>query len=270
MTIRKLLLAASFISTAALAGAIATTAQAGSAAVYVGYADGLRGGVDFPNPYGLGGTFTAGANTYTVTNVFGNVNDGGLDTGAIMILNTGGSNFVINHLDVSNVGQAAADFQIWTGMLGAGVTLTPGSAAIFTSTFNYDFDTSDFSGAALQAGFDPSFNNCSVGPISLTAACTGTAAIVTFTLDGIGAAFNDTGHVLDTGGYDSAGYNHIHTGGNGVPVFNTNEALGWRPIGTTGINNPSGTPEPATWAMMLLGFGGLGAVLRRRRTAALA
>lgn len=29
-----------------------------------------------------------------------------------------------------------------------------------------------------------------------------------------------------------------------------------------------GVPEPATWAMMLLGFGGMGAVLRRRRTVA--
>lgn len=29
-------------------------------------------------------------------------------------------------------------------------------------------------------------------------------------------------------------------------------------------------PEPATWALMLIGFGGLGAVLRRRRAAALA
>jgi len=29
-------------------------------------------------------------------------------------------------------------------------------------------------------------------------------------------------------------------------------------------------PEPATWAMMLVGFGGLGALLRRRRTAAFA
>ena len=26
-----------------------------------------------------------------------------------------------------------------------------------------------------------------------------------------------------------------------------------------------GVPEPAAWAMMLVGFGGLGAVLRRRR-----
>jgi hypothetical protein len=30
-----------------------------------------------------------------------------------------------------------------------------------------------------------------------------------------------------------------------------------------------GVPEPSAWAMMLLGFGGLGAVLRKRKTAAL-
>jgi hypothetical protein len=38
------------------------------------------------------------------------------------------------------------------------------------------------------------------------------------------------------------------------------------------VNNvsPGGVPEPATWAMMLVGFGGLGAMLRRRRSVALA
>jgi hypothetical protein len=31
-----------------------------------------------------------------------------------------------------------------------------------------------------------------------------------------------------------------------------------------------GVPEPATWAMMMIGFGGMGALLRRRRSQALA
>lgn len=33
---------------------------------------------------------------------------------------------------------------------------------------------------------------------------------------------------------------------------------------------PGGVPEPSTWAMMILGLGGVGAVMRRRKTAALA
>jgi hypothetical protein len=32
------------------------------------------------------------------------------------------------------------------------------------------------------------------------------------------------------------------------------------------INSPPGVPEPATWAMMLLGFGGIGFAMRRRRS----
>jgi hypothetical protein len=37
-----------------------------------------------------------------------------------------------------------------------------------------------------------------------------------------------------------------------------------------GGGNPGGVPEPATWAMLIFGFAGIGAVLRRRRSAGVA
>jgi hypothetical protein len=36
----------------------------------------------------------------------------------------------------------------------------------------------------------------------------------------------------------------------------------WVQFDNVGVNGVGGVPEPATWAMMLVGFGGLGAVLR--------
>lgn len=69
---------------------------------------------------------------------------------------------------------------------------------------------------------------------------------------------------------------------NGVEPFNTNGAFSDGRFGFynysqsnvtyAGIQDdilppPPGVPEPAAWAMMLIGFGGLGTVLRRRRAA---
>lgn len=250
--------------------AVAQWANAGAVQVYVGYADGLRAGADYPNPFAAGTTFGA----YSVTNFFGNLS-GAPDTGAVMIANSGSTDITVSGITVARNGYGNNSYSIWNGA-GAGqfngsFLLKAGTAAIFAENSGNNFDSSDYSGAAgdgaAETGttFDPSTNNCSTGAIAASNACKNSAYNVSFVLDAITTDFSDTGHVLDTGGYDSAGYNHIHTGGNGQPEFNTNESLNWRLIGTTGINDPGGTsnvPEPGSLALVAAA---LVAVASRRR-----
>lgn len=70
---------------------------------------------------------------------------------------------------------------------------------------------------------------------------------ISFNLNG-GNSSDGFYHRLSTNG------NITGTGGNGIDV------LAYAQAGLP----PSGTPEPASWAMMLIGFGGVGAVMRRR------
>ena len=51
-----------------------------------------------------------------------------------------------------------------------------------------------------------------------------------------------------------------------VQFFQTN-GYPWLMVGEVMFDGGRGVPEPATWALMLLGFGGLGLALRRRRSA---
>lgn len=53
-----------------------------------------------------------------------------------------------------------------------------------------------------------------------------------------------------------------------MAVRNVGSLAGTADFNVGQVNVPSAVPEPATWAMMLIGFFGLGASLRKRRTMA--
>jgi PEP-CTERM motif len=78
-----------------------------------------------------------------------------------------------------------------------------------------------------------------------------------------GSAVADLADTLEWGGISK-----VTVGGVALTDYSVTSASGtnWADSFLPG----PGVPEPATWAMMLVGFGGLGGLLRRRRSAAVA
>ncbi len=199
--------------------------------VYVGYSDGLRGAGFFPNPWSgdAGVTFLGSAAPY--------------DAGAILIANTSGSALTVDSVGVTInfSGNVAPSWAL-------PVTIAAGDFLILTQTTQYNFDTSDISyipGATYG---------------NLATSCTPACPTVSITWNGSNSVtLNVSLHTLDTGGFDYAA--------NG-----SNESFNWRLIGDAGCSGPgcggtvSGVPEPSTWAMMILGFFGVGFMAYRRES----
>ena len=151
------------------------------------------------------------------------------------------------------------------------LTLTAGTAAQANTILNYQFDpgtTFDFGGGntylatgtfsydattqtvfnvaytAIQTGTGP------VGPFVFTAATTNSPTDVTFT----GDAFGDEDEFFFA---------------NSLALGGTDAIVGFAYFGTqmqvTGSVTAGSVPEPLTWAMLVVGFGGIGATLRSRR-----
>jgi RHS repeat-associated protein len=158
--------------------------------VFVGYADNLRPSAAFPVPW------EGSPNVVFLGNgpVF--------DAGAVRLDNATDEPIAIDRVQV-NLQRPGPAFDLWGSF-----TVPAHGSVILTQNAGFNFDTSDFAiigcGGTLPPG-DPRVPK------------------VTVVVDGTPTDYFDTGHILDTGGFDLA--------------CRQNESLQWRLIGTTGINS---------------------------------
>src|SRR5215471_12451153 len=194
MTLRKLLLAATFASGVAIASAAHADIK-----VFTGYADNLRPSGFFPTIW-LGDAGVVSESSAAQS----------FDAGAIRIENDGASAITIDNFKVTMNGGGGPTLAIWSSLV-----IGAGENGIFTQTVSFNFDTSDFSpnGGSPPGGIfplDPGGNG--IGGCSSTAAaqtlagilavCAAEAPIVEFDIGADHFTLSDTGHILDTGWYD--------------------------------------------------------------------
>ncbi len=227
---------------------LSTAAVADSFQVYVGYADNLRPSGFFPTPW-LGDV-----------NIVSQTPTGqSLDTGAVLIVNTGGTVLNITGFTVTlNPGSSPVVFNFW-----APLTINPGEAGIFTQTTSYNFDSSDY---GIFGGLPPSSlyptvpGNNAIGGCSSPASilngsgyesvCAANAPTVSFMANGNPFSATDSGQILNTGGWDFVN--------NGSFGEDGNESINWNLIGTAADRGGSKVPEPASLLLVGSGIVGLG------------
>lgn len=154
---------------------------------------------------------------------------------------------------------------------GLTLTLSGGNSVTITTSGQGPYDGSDDTYVGVV--------NNSGGSVSSLFLKSTSLDIFGFEGDGINA-FGATGNGVDTTGY--GGPNAYFTGiaadfmsgtvhfinpipNGGTDYFSLEEALDQASFSNGGGITIPGVPEPASWAMLLIGFGAMGFVLRRQR-----
>ena len=151
----------------------------------------------------------------------------------------------------------------------------PASAAVFMFNFTPDtvFFGSSYSGSGQFTTSDTAMtvgNQTAFSILSISGTANGSAIAAP------AAAGISYGNYFTTGGFflDGSGVNFRTAGGTQVSFFNQSNNNVYRvnsqsPGGSFTVNASSSAvapvPEPATWALMLVGFGGMGYAMRSRR-----
>jgi hypothetical protein len=124
----------------------------------------------------------------------------------------------------------------------------------FLSRNAFDFNSTHYAAGSnlLSATFDD-------GSINSTAT-SGSASDSTLG----GHLINFTSSVIDTSGFTAEDFSFSLTGARPSISAEAGQSLSNFTASSTGSFSSAAVPEPAAWALMLVGFGGMGAVLRRR------
>ena len=224
------------------------------------------------------------ANATTVATIDGCYDCGVFDTASLIFNNSTGGNLtnaqmVLHGYQGQNNGLTAT---VNLGTLGAGPTQIfwgdlPGvdSSTVPGNLTAYDYDDEYIGTSAIINDPNCGAIGCAPGGGPQWYALVGnfdvtfTATVVGGTFDGdaVFSVFspnnNATGEFVGWEGLDPIGLSES-------PLYDVHTGIVTGDLANIdlGVPPPPGVPEPATWGLMLLGFGGLGAVMRsQRRTA---
>jgi hypothetical protein len=197
--------------------------------------------------------------------IFNNTTGGTLTNAQIVLHGYQGQNVGLSAtVNLGNLGGGSTQF-FWGSLPGAPSSTSPNNLTA------YDYDDEFIGTSAIIPDPTCGGTGCAPGGGPQWYAKVGNFS-VTFTATVSGGAFdgaavfsvfspnsNATGGFVGWEGLDPAGFSEsplydVHTGVVTGDLANIDLGL-----------PPPGVPEPSTWAMVLVGFGGLGAMLRARR-----